>query len=108
MPLAGADCDGCAGCVVAVLIVPDAVPPAAKATIDTGRLRARQKSCPSRASQRMDDYCATAETTGFAVSCFFFQSPIAARIASSANTEQWILTGGSDSSFTMSMFLMAR
>src|SRR5215472_6532910 len=46
--------------------------------------------------------------TGFPVSCFFFQSPIAARMASSANTEQWILTGGSDSSFTMSMFLMAR
>src|SRR5712672_1247322 len=33
---------------------------------------------------------------------------MAARIASSASTEQWIFTGGSDSSFTMSMFLMAR
>src|SRR5450631_1585221 len=46
--------------------------------------------------------------TGCATSCFFFQSPIAARIASSASTEQWIFTGGSASSFTMSMFLMAR
>src|SRR5581483_8531295 len=46
--------------------------------------------------------------TGFVVSCFFFQSPMAARIASSASTEQWIFTGGSDSSLTMSMFLMAR
>src|SRR6185437_17034801 len=39
---------------------------------------------------------------------FFFQSPMAARIASSASTEQWIFTGGSESSFTMSVFLMAR
>src|SRR5258708_2365518 len=54
------------------------------------------------------DYCATAVCTGFEASCFFFQSPIAARIASSASTEQWIFTGGSESSFTMSMFLMAR
>src|SRR5450432_1073433 len=38
---------------------------------------------------------------------FFFQSPIAARIASSANTEQWIFTGGSASSFTMSVFLIS-
>ena len=36
------------------------------------------------------------------------QSPIAARIASSASTEQWIFTGGRLSSFTMSVFLMAR
>src|SRR5712691_1242565 len=107
MPLAGADCDGCAGCVVAVVIVPDAVPPAAKAAIDTGRLRHdRSRALPVPPSA-YDDYCATVEATGFAVSCFFFQSPIAARIASSANTEQWILTGGSDSSFTMSMFLFA-
>src|ERR1700719_3327934 len=49
-----------------------------------------------------------AAVTGFELSCFFFQSPMAARMASSANTEQWIFTGGSDSSFTMSMFLMAR
>ena len=49
-----------------------------------------------------------AAATGLAVSCFFFQSPMAARIASSANTEQWILTGGSESSFTMSIFLIAR
>src|ERR1035438_7126193 len=46
--------------------------------------------------------------TGTLASCFFFQSPMAARIASSASTEQWIFTGGSESSFTMSMFLMAR
>src|SRR3954465_11414219 len=37
--------------------------------------------------------------------CFFFQSPIAARIASSASTEQWIFTGGRASSFPMSVFL---
>src|SRR6266542_5407122 len=37
---------------------------------------------------------------------FFFQSLMAARIASSANTEQWIFTGGSASSFTMSVFLI--
>src|SRR5438270_10670467 len=46
--------------------------------------------------------------TGLGASCFFFQSPIAARMASSARTEQWILTGGSESSFTISMFLMER
>src|SRR5439155_3871694 len=51
-------------------------------------------------------YCA-ATASGFAVPCFFFQSPIAARIASSASTEQWIFTGGSESSFTISVFLMA-
>src|SRR3954471_17816778 len=39
--------------------------------------------------------------------CLFFQSLIAARIASSANTEQWIFTGGRASSFTMSVFLIA-
>jgi len=33
-------------------------------------------------------YCAACTSTGFAVPCFFFQSPIAARIASSASTEQ--------------------
>src|SRR5450631_4142556 len=44
--------------------------------------------------------------TGCATSCFFFQSPIAARIASSASTEQWIFTGGSASSFTISVFLI--
>src|ERR1700731_840935 len=46
--------------------------------------------------------------TGCAVCCFFFQSPIAARMASSARTEQWIFTGGSESSFTMSIFLIER
>src|ERR1700737_452773 len=46
--------------------------------------------------------------TGCAVCCFFFQSPIAARMASSARTEQWIFTGGSESSFTMSIFLIVR
>src|SRR6266498_2509985 len=53
------------------------------------------------------NYFASA-ATGLPTSCFFFQSPMAARIASSASTEQWIFTGGSDNSFTMSMFLMAR
>src|SRR5437899_6333025 len=38
--------------------------------------------------------------------CFFFQSPMAALMASSASTEQWIFTGGSDSSRTMSVFLI--
>src|ERR1700736_6078699 len=46
--------------------------------------------------------------TGCAVCCFFFQSPIAARMASSARTEQWIFTGGRESSFTMSIFLIVR
>ena len=32
---------------------------------------------------------------------------MAARIASSARTEQWIFTGGKESSFTMSVFLIA-
>ena len=58
-------------------------------------------------AHRCDCYFASA-ATGFATSCFFFQSPIAARIASSASTEQWIFTGGSESSFTMSVFLIAR
>src|ERR1700739_1506380 len=63
-------------------------------------LTARLKPCPSQT------YFASA-ATGLETSCFFFQSPIAARMASSASTEQWIFTGGSESSFTMSMFLMA-
>src|SRR5271155_708511 len=62
-----------------------------------------QVSAPQRRG-----YCATAAATGLALSCFFFQSPIAARMASSASTEQWIFNGGSDSSFSISMFLMAR
>src|SRR5205814_1103825 len=37
---------------------------------------------------------------------FFFQSAMAALIASSASTEQWILTGGSDSSWAICVFLM--
>src|SRR5262245_14491670 len=52
--------------------------------------------------------CFDSTSTGAAVACFFFQSPIAARIASSASTEQWIFTGGNASSFTMSVFLMAK
>src|SRR5437899_3678165 len=53
-------------------------------------------------------YFASAATgAGWDADCFFFQSPMAARIASSANTEQWIFTGGSASSFTMSVFLIA-
>src|SRR5437667_10505103 len=52
-------------------------------------------------------YCA-ATASGFAVPCFFFQLPIAARIASSASTEQWIFTGGRESSLTISVFLIAR
>src|SRR3954470_23854367 len=48
----------------------------------------------------------TGVATGVADAFFFFQSPIAARIASSASTEQWIFTGGKASSFTMSVFLM--
>src|SRR5579859_5342131 len=51
---------------------------------------------------------AAAASTGTAEAFFFFQSPMAARMASSASTEQWIFTGGSESSRTMSVFLMAR
>src|SRR5262249_2943537 len=40
-------------------------------------------------------------------SCFFFQSVIAALIASSARTEQWIFTGGRLNSLTISVFLIA-
>jgi len=36
-----------------------------------------------------------------------FQSANAALMPSSASTEQWILTGGSDSSSTMFVFLIA-
>src|SRR6266566_3035737 len=53
-------------------------------------------------------YAFASTGTGIEADCFFFQSPIAARIASSARTEQWILTGGSESSFTISVFLIAR
>src|SRR3984957_5030891 len=63
--------------------------------------------CALLDSRWAQTYFASA-ATGVDTSCFFFQSPIAARMASSASTEQWIFTGGSDSSFTMSMFLMAR
>src|SRR5712692_2126187 len=37
---------------------------------------------------------------------FFFQSAMAALMASSASTEQWIFTGGSDSSCAICVFLM--
>src|SRR5712691_2404215 len=80
MPLAGA---ACVGSVAVVVVIAIAI-------------------CLAAAS-----YFACA-VTGCALACFFFQSPIAARMASSASTEQWIFTGGSESSFTMSMFLMAR
>src|SRR5260370_6987972 len=82
MPLTGAACVGSVAVVIAIAI------------------------CLA-ATSYFASYFAWA-ATGCALSCFFFQSPIAARIASSASTEQWIFTGGSDSSFTMSMFLLAR
>src|ERR1035437_3238543 len=62
-----------------------------------------------RSSKTVYARCSTGWTRGWGWLCcpfFFFQSPMAARIASSASTEQWIFTGGSDSSFTMSVFLM--
>src|SRR5437868_8071819 len=98
MPLTGAAGDGRACCSVAVVI-------AFLTQFLSGQSRL-QSTALADASRL--PYCATAEATGFEASCFFFQSPIAARIASSASTEQWIFTGGSESSFTMSMFLMAR
>src|SRR5664279_1359978 len=52
--------------------------------------------------------CATAALGCSWRACFFFQSPMAARIASSASTEQWILTGGNDSSLTISVFLICK
>src|SRR5580692_1551802 len=98
MPLAGEVWDGFALCSVTVVIkIPGSAVRPPRHGLGPYRQRARQQA-----------YCATAAVTGLELSCFFFQSPIAARMASSANTEQWIFTGGSDSSFTMSMFLMAR
>src|ERR1035438_5976632 len=52
--------------------------------------------------------CSTAALGCSWLACFFFQSPMAARIASSASTEQWILTGGKDNSLTISVFLICR
>src|ERR1700733_8236430 len=96
MPLAREGWDGFALCSVTVVIeIPGPRPP-------------RHGLGPYCQRARQPAYCATEAVTGLELSCFFFQSPIAARMASSANTEQWIFTGGSDSSFTMSMFLMAR
>src|SRR3989338_3443304 len=43
---------------------------------------------------------------GDLLACFFFQSPSAAFIASSARTEQWILIGGRASSCTISVFFI--
>src|SRR4029077_17026416 len=60
-----------------------------------------------RSSTFTRHYFASA-ATGLATCCFFFQSPMAARIASAASTEQGIFTGGGESSFTMSMCCMAR
>src|ERR1017187_11024339 len=60
-----------------------------------------------RSSKTVYARCSTGWAWGCGWLCFpffFFQSPMAARIASSARTEQWIFTGGSDSSFTMSVF----
>src|ERR1035438_7400332 len=106
MPLAGPVGGACAVWSITVVIIRlDARPlcghrhrpPASASTT-----MVLQRALPSLA------YCATAEVTGLALSCFFFQSPMAARIASSANTEQWIFTGGSESSFTISVFLICR
>src|SRR5260370_28986095 len=121
MPLAGAVCDVCAVCSVAVVIrIPDAVLQRLKPrrscrsycttdfTTEVGPSRQRISRRAGTIPCGQRNYWATVEATGCALSCFFFQSPIAARIASSASTEQWIFTGGSESSFTMSMFLMAR
>src|SRR3954453_5815024 len=47
----------------------------------------------------------TASAAGW--SCFSWKFLIAALIASSANTEQWTFTGGSDSSSTIDVFLIA-
>src|SRR5208283_1742298 len=58
-------------------------------------------------SLEAQSYCAST-ATGLADPCFFFQSPMAARMASSASTEQWIFTGGRDSSLTISVFLIVR
>src|ERR1700680_3099376 len=125
-PLAGA-CAGCVFCSVAVVIDLLHSPSAAKAVTSAPQM-ARLKSCPSpntcvallaetkvhrfarddsRGPLDRKGYFAAA-ATGLATSFFFFQSRMAARIASSASTEQWIFTGGSESSFTMSMFLMLR
>src|SRR6202166_4853812 len=117
MPLAGAAGDFCAGCSVAVVISTQCLSgesrpkygPTVLARLRLySRLRTEALTLPIPFPRKYGTYCATAALTGFTLSCFFFQSPIAARIASSASTAQWILTGGSDSSFTMSMFLMAR
>src|SRR5271157_4185685 len=50
--------------------------------------------------------CEDFSCAGTSTPCFFFQSPMAALMASSASTEQWIFTGGRESSRTMSVFLI--
>src|SRR5258708_23966267 len=49
--------------------------------------------------------CSTAGA-GTAMPFFFFQSAMAALMASSASTEQWIFTGGSDSSLAISRLVI--
>src|SRR5580692_4118088 len=119
MPFAGAACELCADCSITVVMIrirPDQQPSQHPSSswssswscaqgLGLAPRDARRRSAGEH--RRARPYCATAEVTGLELSCFFFQSPMAARIASSANSEQWIFTGGSDSSFTMSMFLMA-
>src|SRR5215831_4720370 len=68
----------------------------------------RGRSVPRVRSRRAAICYFASAATGVTLCCFFFQSPMAARIASSASTEQWILTGGSESSFTISVFLICR
>src|SRR5713101_1028122 len=64
----------------------------------------RPDLCPAAAPQSCAAaVCVAGESTPF----FFFQSPMAALMASSASTEQWIFTGGRLSSRTISVFLMA-
>src|SRR5450759_2455038 len=69
--------------------------------------RAKSRDAAHRPSITLYARCSTGWAWGWAWLCcpfFFFQSPMAARMASSASTEQWIFTGGSDNSFTMAVF----
>jgi hypothetical protein len=82
MPFAEACAAGCS-MVVVVIIFFAHLAPAAKAEKGMARQDGTTEVVPF---PKRRYFASTA--TGFAVSCFFFQSPIAARMASSASTEQ--------------------
>src|SRR5260370_6246051 len=69
-------------------------------------LRGGPRLAKARSGAAAKAQCDAFSCAGTSTPCFFFQSPMAALMASSASPEQWIFTGGSESSRAMSVVLV--